>query len=227
MAAADGIYMTGCVFAPGAIRSRCARRVPLVGSQAANIAAADLSPQGFIQFDNGEEEGLFRVGAVSRREKEVRDSEKRQLAGPEAKMLYLEAIQLLLRNQVLWLTKEKGLREELETVVRDLWDLRIRGSPDSDSAAHGELDMFSSQTSPANHQTTWKSKSRAQSWGPGRGAQWPMPRLPETLALCYLAALLLRTPLRQGQILSWVNSGDMPYKQAVSGWISSIGLGAR
>ncbi|KAM4064731.1 ubiquitin family protein [Hirsutella rhossiliensis] len=170
--------------------------------------------EGFIQFDVGEEEDSGRLGAVSRRGKETRESERRQLTGQDGKLLYLEAVQLLLRNQVLWLVREQRLGEELETVVRDLWDLRIRGFPDKDAATQEVLGMFSSQSSPAQDQTAWKSRSRAQSWDPERGADWPMPRLPETLTLCYLASILLRVPMRQGQILDWANSGNMPYKKA-------------
>lgn len=165
---------------------------------------------------------------MNRREKEIRSSEKRQLSGLEGKSLYLEALQLLLRNQVLWLIHEKGYREQLETVVRDLWDLRIRGSSSpattDDDAAEGQLEMFSSQSLPEDNKTAWKSRPRAQSWDPERGADWPMPTLPETLGLCYLASLLLRIPTRLGELLHWANNGNIPYKAAVSGpssWLST------
>ncbi|KAF4125286.1 hypothetical protein GMORB2_4126 [Geosmithia morbida] len=82
--------------------------------------------EGFIQFDVTEEEDAGRLGSVARREKEIREKETRQLTGLEGKSLYLEALQLVLRSQTLWLIREKGHAEELETVVRDLWDLRIR-----------------------------------------------------------------------------------------------------
>ncbi|POR36640.1 RNA polymerase I-specific transcription initiation factor rrn7 [Tolypocladium paradoxum] len=174
--------------------------------------------EGFIQFDVGEDEDSGRLGAVARREKEIRSSEKRQLSGQEGKSLYLEAVQLLLRNQVLWLIHEKGYREELETVVRDLWDLRIRGSSSlattDDEGAQGQLEMFSSQSLPEENKAAWKSRSRAQSWDPERGADWPMPTLPETLGLCYLACLLLRIPTRLGELLHWANNGNIPYKTA-------------
>ena len=177
--------------------------------------------QGFIQFDVGEDEDAGRMGAVTRREKEVRSSEKRQLSGQEGKSLYLEAVQLLLRNLVLCLIREKGYREELETVVRDLWDLRIRGSSGlataDDDAAAGQLEMFSSQSLPEENKVIWKSRARAQSWDAERGADWPMPTLPETLGLCYLASVLLRIPTRLGEVLHWANNGTIPYKTAVSG----------
>ncbi|KND90305.1 RNA polymerase I-specific transcription initiation factor rrn7 [Tolypocladium ophioglossoides CBS 100239] len=174
--------------------------------------------EGFIQFDVGEDEDSGRLGAVTRREREIRSSEKRQLSGQEGKSLYLEAVQLLLRNQALWLIHDKGYREELETVIRDLWDLRIRGSSalatTDDDAAEGQLEMFSSQSLPEENKAAWKSRARAQIWDPERGADWPMPTLPETLGLCYLASLLLRIPTRLGELLHWANSGNIPYKTA-------------
>lgn len=128
-------------------------------------------------------------------------------------MHYLEALELLLQNQASWLIGEQGLRPELKTVIMDLWNLRLRGFPRDDTVPGA---MFSSQSSPAPGQLPSTSRSRAQSWDSDRGAAWSLPKLPDTLALCYLATILLRIPTRQGQILDWVNSGNMPYQKAVS-----------
>ncbi|KAJ6444244.1 eukaryotic translation initiation factor 5A [Purpureocillium lavendulum] len=172
--------------------------------------------EGFIQFDVGEEEDSGRMGTIARREKEVRESEKRQLTGAAGKLLYLEALQLLLRSQVSWLIRVEGYREELETVVRDLWDLRIRGSsalePAVEEATETGLELFSSQAPSEEDKPSWSGRARAQIWDPERGADWPMPRLPDTIALCYLGCLLLRIPTRLGELIHWVNRGDMPYK---------------
>ncbi|PHH71113.1 hypothetical protein CDD83_5268 [Cordyceps sp. RAO-2017] len=172
--------------------------------------------EGFIQFDISEDKESGRLGVVSRREKEIRDSEKRHLTGADGKALYLEAVQLLLRNQVVWLIKQKGCRKEIETVVQDMWDLRIRGSsssyPEDDGAPQKQTETFSSLSPPAKATTSWKRRSRADFWNSERGADWPMPRLPETLALCYVGSQLLRTPLRHGELLDWANNGCMPYK---------------
>ncbi|OAQ86587.1 eukaryotic translation initiation factor 5A [Purpureocillium lilacinum] len=175
--------------------------------------------EGFIQFDVGEEEDSGRMGTVARREKEVREQEKRQLTGAEGKLLYLEALQLLLRSQVLWLIRVKGYREELETVVRDLWDLRIRGSSSlepsvEDAAAEASLEMFSSQPPSEEDKPAWSSGARAQIWDPDRGAGWPMPKVPDTIGICYLGCLLLRIPTRLGELIQWANRGDLPYKTA-------------
>ncbi|UNI22061.1 hypothetical protein JDV02_010872 [Purpureocillium takamizusanense] len=174
--------------------------------------------EGFIQFDLGEEEDSGRMGTVARREKEVREQEKRQLTGAEGKLLYLEALQLLLRNQVLWLVRVKGYREELETVVRDLWDLRIRGSrplePTVEDATEATLKLFDSQSPAGEGKPTWSSRARANSWDPDRGAGWPMPKMPDTIGLCYLGCLLLRIPTRLGELIQWTNRGGMPYRTA-------------
>lgn len=173
--------------------------------------------EGFIQFDVGDEQDAGRMGNVVRREKEIKEKELRHLTGQAGKNLYLECLQLILRNQILWLVGSKGHREELETVVRDLWDLRTRGSSslavDDDDDPQGE--MFSSQpeaTEPATQ--SLKNHSKAQSWDPERDQSWPMPRMIDTLALCYLGCLLLRTPTSIGEICNWVNGGHMPYKRA-------------
>ncbi|XWW95075.1 hypothetical protein V2A60_003026 [Cordyceps javanica] len=126
--------------------------------------------EGFIQFDLGEEAEAGMMGTVSKKQKASREKEKRQLTGEAGKMLYLEALQLLLRKQLLWLIKEKGHMEELETVVRDLWDLRIRGATAlgqgtaSGAASENVLEIFSSQPTVVEPTQLWTSRSRAQNW---------------------------------------------------------------
>lgn len=168
------------------------------------------------------------MGNVSRKQRTVREKERRQLTGEAGKLLYLEALQLLLRKQILWLIREKCHREELETVVRDLWDLRIRGATalghGSDATAGSEdiLEIFSSQ--PAVVETTiqtWTSRSKAQSWSADRGLSWPVPKMSDTLALCYLGCYLLRIPTRLGELIKWANDFHFPYRHAVS-WSSMV-----
>ncbi|KAF5133636.1 RNA polymerase I-specific transcription initiation factor rrn7 [Metarhizium anisopliae] len=159
------------------------------------------------------------MGAVARREKEKREVEKRQLTGQEGRSLFLEAVQLLLRKQVSFLIRSKGHREELETVVRDLWDLRIRGYTSNSTEtnlANTELEMFSSQSTRTEEGTnvSWHSRSRTQNWDPERGTDWPMPRMTETIVLCYLGCLLLRIPTRLADLYAWVSNGSMPYLSA-------------
>ncbi|KAH7133487.1 hypothetical protein EDB81DRAFT_762796 [Dactylonectria macrodidyma] len=174
--------------------------------------------EGFVQYDNGDEEDAGKRGAVAKREKEIKDRELRHLTGQAGRDLYLECLQLILRNQLAWLVGSKGHREELETVARDLWDLRTRGSSSlvtEDTPQEGGLEMFSSQ--PATEELVKgvdNTKSRAQSWDPSRGPEWPMPKMLETLAICYLSCVLLRIPTGIGELCIWVNGGSMSYKRA-------------
>lgn len=171
-----------------------------------------------------------KMGAVAKKQKAVREEEKRLLKGQAGKSLYLEALQLLLRSQLAWLVSEKEYPLQLETTVRDLWDLRIRGFPaeaaqEASSASGDKLEMFSSQMADANEsKRPASSKSRAQSWDSDRGLAWPMPGLRDTLVLCYLGCCLLRIPTRIGEILYWANERHIPYKSAVSVYYSEIGL---
>ncbi|KAL7785975.1 hypothetical protein V8C37DRAFT_393052 [Trichoderma ceciliae] len=210
---------------PGEIR-RMPRgeRCPECGSQkwylqdGLRFCARGHQIEGFIQFDLGDIEDSGKMGAVSRREKTLRDKGKRAptLTGQAGRDLYLESLQLIIRNQVAWLINEKGHREELETVVRDLWDLRIRGSNSGlgdDDAQRGEdLEIFSSEPPRDSPFTNWHAQSRKQSWDPELGLRWPLPRVPDTLAICYLGCILLRIPTHLGEIIRWANNGSIPYK---------------
>ncbi|KAK5998204.1 Ubiquitin [Cladobotryum mycophilum] len=171
--------------------------------------------EGFVQFDVGDEEDSGKLGAVSRREKKTREKLNRApvLSGQAGRDLYLEALQLIIRSQVQWLINVKGHRDELETVVRDLWDLRIRGSnsiPEDNLGGEDNLVFFSSAslTEDAEAKKTWPQQSRRQNWDPDLGIRWPSPRVPDTLVLCYLACVLLRIPTRLGQLLRWANDGN-------------------
>lgn len=176
-----------------------------------------------MQFDLGDEEDSGKMGAIARRDKEIRTTEKRTLTGLPGKSLYLEALQLILRTQLLWLINTKGFRPELETVVRDLWDLRIRGFGSLVPEEHtkeAELEVFSSQPLSENGDEK-KGAFGRRSWDPERGSDWPMPRFVDTLGLCYLGCLLLKTPVRIGEISGWANGGTIPYKRAVRLYLSS------
>ncbi|KAM0489450.1 hypothetical protein ACHAP7_000509 [Fusarium lateritium] len=153
--------------------------------------------EGFIQFDIGDDVDAGKLGRVAKKDKEAKEKELRHLTGQAGRNLFLECLQLVLRSQLLWLIRSKGHRDELETVVRDLWDLRIRGSGslvvDKEAQPEEGLAVFSSQPEePEKDDVPKKQRGRAQSWNPEENADWPMPRMIDTLALCYLGCLLLR-----------------------------------
>ncbi|CEJ80311.1 hypothetical protein VHEMI00501 [[Torrubiella] hemipterigena] len=171
--------------------------------------------EGFIQFDLGDEEDSGKQGTITRKQKVAREEEKRTLKGQAGKSLYLEALQFILRLQLSWLVKENGYREELETTVRDLWDLRIREFPDEKASQDGHLEIFSSQdVGDAGLEGVSSSSARAQSWKSERGLAWPMPGIRDTLALCYLGCCLLQIPTRIGEFQQWALSGHIPFRKA-------------
>ncbi|RBQ69755.1 hypothetical protein FVER14953_07286 [Fusarium verticillioides] len=176
--------------------------------------------EGFIQFDIGDDVDAGQLGKKTKKDKEVKEKELRHLTGQAGKNLFLECLQLVLRQQLLWLVQIKGHREELETVVRDLWDLRIRGSgtllAEEETQQTGDgLATFSSQSTGTEKDDTPKTQgTRARSWNPEDNPDWPVPRMIETLALCYLGCLLLRIPTTIGELCAWANSRRIPYKRS-------------
>ncbi|GKT50190.1 RNA polymerase II assembly factor RTP1 [Colletotrichum spaethianum] len=172
--------------------------------------------QGYVEFDLGDED-FGQKGRVSRKEKQVKERVKRVLTGQQARDLYLECLQLILREQILWLVREKGHKAELETVVRDLWDLRTCGAATvvhDDSASEGEPSLFSSQLDLTQDEQPHTRTKRAQSWTAENGSEWPAPRVMDTLGLCFLGCVLLRIPTRIGDLARWARTGSIPYRQA-------------
>lgn len=180
--------------------------------------------QGYVEFDLGDED-FGQKGKVSRKEKQIKERVKRVLTGQPARDLYLECLQLVLREQISWLVTVKGHKPELETVVRDLWDLRTRGAAkpvETDSASEAELSLFSSQIDLSQEDQPSSRFKRAQNWTPDDGNEWPAPRLIDTLGLCFLGCMLLRIPTRIGDFSRWARAGNIAYKQAVSKEATSL-----
>lgn len=187
-------------------------------------------PQGFIEFDIDEDDNFGQQGRVARKAREVKQKDTRHLLGDEARELYLECLQLVLRRQLWWLVRERGLPPELETVVRDLWDLRVRnftglkraaaagGTAEESASAVGsgvdsgtDTELFSSQMGSASESdaSTRTTKSMARSWTSEAGQSWNLPGLFHCLALCYLGCLSLNLPVRVGHIYEWAKNDQL------------------
>lgn len=126
---------------------------------------------------------------------------------------------------------EQRLPSELETVVRDLWDLRIRNfaglkraSVADETEAESALDsgtdggLFSSQAgsdSDASTATTRTTASRTKSWTSEPGQDWNLPGLFHCLALCYLGCLSLSLPVRVGHIYNWAKDDQLLFLGAL------------
>jgi RNA polymerase I-specific transcription initiation factor RRN7 len=115
----------------------------------------------------------------------------------------------------------RGLPKELETIVRDLWDLRVRimqASRDAKSSYGSGTAEFSSTSEGDNTDTDGTGK---KSWASRRSKTTSrnrdrLPKLTETLALCYLGTLLMRLPISLGEIYKWAAKEEMIYTRAVS-----------
>jgi hypothetical protein len=199
-----------------------------------------MGVKGFIEYDvDLEGDNYGQQGAISRKAKQKRERQHKHLSGNTAAELCLECLQLILRKQVAWLVRERDLPAELETVVRDLWDLRVRNfgglrivdgkerrkgrgrDTNSETASGSESERFySSQGETDGESDAWAGRSvrasRIKTWAVREGQRWPMPTLMDTLALCYVGCLAMRLPVRIGDLFGWARSGSLLFIRAVS-----------
>lgn len=120
----------------------------------------------------------------------------------------------------------KGLPEELETVVRDLWSLRLAfcHKPEDERGGYSSAgsQVFSSTSEGENTDTDGsgtKSISSRRSRRSRKSAASEVEKLPkliETLALIYVGTLLMRHPTCLGDIYRWVKCDEILYNRAVS-----------
>jgi RNA polymerase I-specific transcription initiation factor RRN7 len=125
------------------------------------------------------------------------------------------------------LVNVKGFPKELETVVRDLWGLRLGilqtvGRESGYGSGTGTM-MFSSTSEGENTDTDGTGGKSLSSRRSRKSAvsEERLPRLIETLGLCYLGTLLLRLPTSLGEFYKWVTREEMIYSRAV-GKIESV-----
>lgn len=145
------------------------------------------------------------------------------LSGTEARELYLECYQLILWKQCHWLVNVKGFPKELETVVRDLWGLRLGifqkvGEEKGGYGSGTGTTMFSSMSEGENSDT---DGTGAKSFSSRRSrksmiSEEKLPRLAETVGLCYLGTVLLRLPTSLGEFYKWASHDEIVYTRAVS-----------
>lgn len=140
--------------------------------------------------------------------------------GRDATQLYLHCYQLILWKQTHWLVTVKGFPKELETIVRDLWELRLRvsqGSGDERSEYGTEFGSTTEGDDTDTDGTGYRSTaSTVMSRKRASRAKKNLPKLIETLGFCYLGMLLLRLPTSLGEIYKWATRDEIIYTRAVS-----------
>lgn len=129
-------------------------------------------------------------GKLNRVKKAAIEKGKKTYHGRPAVTLFLQTYQLILWKQCHALVQTQGFPENFEHVVRDLWALRLEtyedkiGNPDADDD-DDEPEFFSSAGEQSDQEGSIQSG--------GKTVQFP--RLIDSIALCYLAALLMRMPI--------------------------------
>ncbi|MCJ1238187.1 Pol I core factor CF [Varicellaria rhodocarpa] len=165
-----------------------------------------------LQTQVGEDEEFPTRGRKTRKEKvAVEKRVSRVYRGKKAIELYLQCYQLILRKQCYSLIHDKGFPPELENVVHDLWSLRLqllKDKIDEDSASDGERRLYSSQ----NETTENEVESTVERTLKQKRV---VPRLVDTLGLCYFAMILLRAPICLGDLQRWAVDEEIPYVRAI------------
>nr|OQO24931.1 hypothetical protein B0A51_10626 [Rachicladosporium sp. CCFEE 5018] len=182
-------------------------------------AIKDISNQTYVSSkpvveDTGE---LVLAGRKHRRVDSDVESTKtgRTFEGSKAVEYYLIALQVVLRKQVKWLVDEGKVSVEIEGIVRELWALRLRkvqfrDGYESGTDTEGQSQIFSSQSDGESGTETNASQSSRR-----KASTSGIATLVDTLALCYIATLLLRLPVTITDILSLADTGSLPYYQAI------------
>jgi RNA polymerase I-specific transcription initiation factor RRN7 len=181
--------------------------------------------QGFTQTQQDEDDWNAQ-GKKSRKKREEKERVETVLRGSDARELYLQCYQLILWKQCHWLVTVKGFPKELEVVVRDLWGLRLgiihKQREERSGYSSGTGTMIFSSTSEGDNTDTdgsgFKSMSSRRSKKSGNSVRGDekLPKLIETLALCYLGMLLMRLPTSLGEISKWTTRDEIVYNRAVS-----------
>ncbi|KAK5018472.1 hypothetical protein LTR16_002013 [Cryomyces antarcticus] len=163
-----------------------------------------------------EDEDTFGTqGRKSRKKAEEREIVEIRFKGRQAFEQFLLCYQLLLWKQSHWLVKSRGLPAELETIIRDLWALRLQKltgkvENDFDAEVESQLQLYSSQTDTESEaDIPMLGKRRKKSVD-------STPSLIDTLGLCYLGLLLLRLPVNLGDLHRWATTGELTYYRAMN-----------
>lgn len=136
------------------------------------------------------------------------------LSGRPAIELYLQCYQLVLWKQAHWLVHEKCFPAELEEVIRDIWTLRLQMIQDLVVEQDGEgtaSQMFSSQSEGGQSDTDTAVEAATSI----PKLQKRIPRLVESLGICYLCFVLLRIPISTGDLRDWVEGEKLVYIHAL------------
>ncbi|ETS82534.1 hypothetical protein PFICI_04410 [Pestalotiopsis fici W106-1] len=175
--------------------------------------------EGFAAHEAGEDE-YNSTGRVTKAKKEKQTREGLKLGGSEGRRLYLQALQFVLKRQVEWLQKA-GLQlgEEqgrtYEELVKELWSLACAMPGVMESVETGELTDYATEDTVASSSGPEDSdaSTRSNGWLDKKGSK--LPSLIHTLALCYLACVILKQPLTTADFHRWAQRGEIEFLAAL------------
>ncbi|PYH41405.1 TFIIB-type zinc finger domain-containing protein [Aspergillus saccharolyticus JOP 1030-1] len=148
-------------------------------------------------------------GRTSRIKKAAAEKAQRTYQGRQASRLFLQVYQLILWKQSSALVQSRGFPPEFENVVRDLWALHLNTFADQINELSEQEDeprFFSSQPASSFDESTEAKLGTTRT-------KWP--RLIDSLALCYLAALLMRLPVSVEDFHRMAIRGEMPFIRVI------------
>ncbi|KAF2821144.1 hypothetical protein CC86DRAFT_470897 [Ophiobolus disseminans] len=206
---------------------------PICGFENCRSRSYEEGEDGFLYCQNGHRQGGLVRGEddednyntpaarqVTRKKKDVDEQEKkaaRHYSGRRAFDLYLKCLQLILRYQVWFLIQEKGLPSELETVVFDLWALRIAQLGDK-IASESQEDESQSQvfnTLESEESATDNERGTLSTPKCRDKTLIGAPNLYDCLVLCYIGTSTLRLSITPGDIYAWTTAGKLAYRRAI------------
>ncbi|RAH83599.1 RNA polymerase I-specific transcription initiation factor Rrn7 [Aspergillus japonicus CBS 114.51] len=144
-------------------------------------------------------------GRTSRIKKAAVEKAQRTYRGRQASRLFLQVYQLILWKQSYTLVQSRGFPPEFENVIRDLWALHLDTFADQInelSELNDEPRFFSSQPASSFDEPPEAKLGTTQT-------KWP--RLIDSVALCYIAALLMRLPVSIEDFHRMAIRGEMPF----------------
>lgn len=124
--------------------------------------------------------------------------------------MFLQSYQLILWEQCRSLILEKGFPADLEDVIRDIWTLQLQfvlTEHDHFSDDENDSHLYSSQTEcpdpdeeGSNGEGRWKARA-------------VLPRLIDTLGMCYIGMMLLRLSVSLGDLFRYEEYAAQPVKR--------------
>ena len=165
----------------------------------------------FVQTQQEDDFGGLRSSQVTKQKREVVEKTSKILDGVKGLYLYLSAYQLILQYLCRALIDDKGLPAAMESLVKDLWELRmvlvreqyLAKNYGHDDGEDSDTTMYSSQTETEYTQTENEETTDA-SGTEGRPVQIrkerDFPHIVDMLGLCYFSCMILRVPLSVGTL---------------------------